>query len=649
MSQAKNLREAVKVLQSYFTNILYSNEKNLDNFIEVIRTNTDIDEVKTFNDLNFSDTVNEIINKACYLVWVNLINSFSTNHPNLNRNLIWNHFFRFYLKGTKTFIKTLEKYENKEENEVENIDNNEISFEVVNKYNNEYDQKNPDYVQMDDKTHFEFVNKPEEISKIISHELKRSIKDSDFDFTFCSNPEDIHNLHLSYVNYIQESLKLAQHYLINNLVNSISLKKFVDVCNLPINQKKLSKMIEKFEKYFTSRDRKTMKFIKSEINKGNFFKFDVDDIELINCDKENPKRTITSLDEFYLFRVVLKMKCISHKLNITFPFFAEIIDISYSIKEDISTKIWKNSTLTNMIYPVNLIDITNNYGYPIANLNYLIDDTIIILQEQDPNKPEKRCEKLLNFIKLNCIEQNLPKLPSEIVIYHKVYDLLITEECSKFLFQDLFKLKENDSVWYTFEINPKFLSLHSFEKWCIEQKLSFDNLYCYNKTKNELVIMCLNYFNHFFKKLIDFYTFLRLKEENQLSEQQKKFLFKQKNNIMSPSIKAYHQKTVENLLPGINKIQLCFWYAELKLIDEIIVYWVNFENVQANFFKHEIFKQDTETNINDQIVEVIETILNYFINCENKIKITNIQLLLKPLSDKNTFADFICKFNINQP
>ena len=68
MSQAKNLREAVKVLQSYFTNILYSNEKNLDNFIEVIRTNTDIDEVKTFNDLNFSDTVNEIINKECYLV-----------------------------------------------------------------------------------------------------------------------------------------------------------------------------------------------------------------------------------------------------------------------------------------------------------------------------------------------------------------------------------------------------------------------------------------------------------------------------------------------------------------------------------------------------------------------------------------------------
>jgi hypothetical protein len=640
MTLNKNQREARKVLQNYFTGILYSNQQNFESLTKLLSINPYLNERNTFNNMNFSDEINEIINKACYLIWNSLIIDFSNLNPSINAtintNLIWNQYFRFYMKGTKTFIKTLENYKAKNK-----YDNEKIKFDYDKKYNNAYEEKSSEYFDSYDEKELQYIDKPEDFTKIISQELIRKSVDSDFDFTFCSNPDDIKNFHLVYGQFIQRSLEIAQQYLRENLLNKRCLQRYVELCNLPDNQKKLKESIKKYMHYFGSKDRKTMKYIVEQIEKNNFLLFDIDDIELSNCDQENLFRTVTEIDEFYLFRVVLKMKCSG--LNITFPFFAELIDISYSIKEDIGRKLWKNSTLNNMIYPVNLIDTFNNFGYPIANLNYLIDDTIFILQEQDPNKPEKRCEKLLNFIRLNCIEQSLPSLPNEIVIFQKIYDLLLKEECSKFLFQDLFKYKDQKDDWITFEINSKFQSLDTFEKWCIEQNLLFENkVECFNKTKNELILVCLRYINNLIDKINDFCNFA--KHSQNLTEYQKNFIHIQKNNFVSPSIRSYHQKYINNLLLLTRKKQLCEWYIELKFIDEIISYWTDFEQISLSKFN--IFLINDQRVINDQLLQVIEIILNFFTSGKNS-KPISIQTLIEPISSKNSFADFIGKFKLN--
>ena len=630
-------RSARKVFQDYFTGLLFSNQQHYEKLVQSTIQNPTLQERDILNHLNFTSYVNKHLNNACYLIWYSLL----LNYPNNDKSLVWNQIFRFYLKGTKTFISILEKYK-KEIQQYNHLSEPQNYTELEDK--NDKDQ----YYYLEDNNQTQELPSSEDFTKVIAQELIKNSKDSDFDFTFCCNPSDIATYHTFHVEMIQKSLDITQRYLQEHLLNDLHLKTFIDLCNLPSNQKKLFESITTYKSYFDSHDRKTMRYIADKISKGQYFHFDIDDIKLINCDIEDPKRTVTDLDEFYLFRVVLKMKC-TENLNITFPFFSELIDISFSIKPDIAKKLWENSTLNNMIHPINLIDEINNYGYPIANLNYLIDDNILILQEQDPNKPAKRCKNLLNFIKLNCIEQNLPELPNEIVIFHKVYDQLMKEDCSTFLFKELFILKNQTSEWITFSVNPKFQSLIEFEKWCVQQNLSFENnILCRSMLKHELVLNCYNYISHFVDKLIIYYQFI--KKSQTPTDNQKLFISKQKNYLVSPSIRNIQLEKAKTFLLHASKKLLCVWYTELKFIDQLMEYWTNFEHIQTQYFiERQIIDPNTSSvEINDQLVKVIQKILGYFMIYERKLTWFSIQKLIEPIKSTNSFADFICKFNVIQ-
>ena len=195
-------REAKKVIQNYLTKILYNNKYN--------------------------NEINNILKNASLIIWKNILDDFFNNieeEYKLDNDFIWEHYQRFYLKGGKATITSLKE-------EIQKYKNNENNFF----YNNQ-------------------------IAKVLLHNIIKYESDSDWDFIFLLNPNQLYDNELIddwkrklYI-YIVE----ANNYIINNFPKKILDELLILVNDINYQQKFLLKDLENNLNYFYSEDRKIAK------------------------------------------------------------------------------------------------------------------------------------------------------------------------------------------------------------------------------------------------------------------------------------------------------------------------------------------------------------------------------------------------------
>jgi hypothetical protein len=427
-------RKAKKVFQNYFTTLLYSKPtiKTLDN-----------GEVKKYD---VGDRINIILKSTCKMIWEKLIERFfykeidTTDIKEQVKNN-WDNYFRFYLKGGKSTLEFIK------------------SISYIDK---EYGETTMDFLPSS--------NHKSNISKAFYYDLINSTDDSDFDFCFVLNPTLMNDS-----NYIRHNRPIAKimknmTYEINGDIKSL-MPDFLELINDVYNQKTiLKRLIEDSIQYFTPKEQEVFKdFIYScDSLKEPYFKFESDIGMFHSYIKALESKVTIPTDTFYLHRLVLPIK-FSDK-SIVFPttdgkLFAECIDISFSKDIKVTEKLWKHTELNSMLRPLYYIDEDYIFSYPIAGLSYQLNDIVVILSENEPNKPQKRCKRLIEQLYFSCMEEKLPEVPSLIHIGKKVYELMKQEGDCKAL-NEIMTFKESINDIYIFELSKSIRNIEDFEVWC---------------------------------------------------------------------------------------------------------------------------------------------------------------------------------------
>lgn len=153
-----------------------------------------------------------------------------------------------------------------------------------------------------------------------------------------------------------------------------------------------------------------------------------------------------------------------------FAMFAELIDVAYQVRN--TEHIWAHSTLEFMQRPVPLVDVLHPTGvvmYPVANLSYLINDTLLIFYERQPSK-------VMRMLYLSCVEQNLAHLPREIKVSKEMWHNINTVADCKELQQLFSFVSADENGFVTLQTSPALQNIDSFEQWCVERKFPFTEL-----------------------------------------------------------------------------------------------------------------------------------------------------------------------------
>jgi len=466
-------RQARKLFQNFFTKLLYSKDSKVQN-------------------VNLSKMANALCEKACTKLWKSFIERFYYDHDiwgnerTLNECVEtgWEHIARIYLKGGKSTLSVIKSI-------LENLK------DVTSK----------------------------NITRAFFMEIRRNTDDSDFDFCFLLNP-----LRFSR-DLIQES-KYILEAIVNHMIEDMreELEKEMMIlllslcndsyyqCRLIYDDIKKGKLIQ----YFTQPEQKILtEFMKdserriqqSSYSEPAFFQFTVDFPLVAGTNKS----VMLDNNSFFLMRIFIPLHFINNEYDSVFrsststisgKLFAECIDISISLTQEENEALWKKTSSDDILRPLKYLDTNHSFNdeeetkesttqffhYPIVDLSYQMNDLLNIVSEATPNKPEKRCRRLIEQLYFSCINEKLPSLPETIRIgetIHKLMNENTKNDCS-----DLHKLirftgeveytNSGQSV-YVYETIEAIRNLDVFEKWCKERSFSLAwESSCSTITKMEL-------------------------------------------------------------------------------------------------------------------------------------------------------------------
>jgi hypothetical protein len=444
--QSEAQRQAKKVFQNYFTSMLYDKEK-------IIIDKNDIYKY------DVSTKMNEIIKSSCSNIWEKIVREYMTNEldpEKTSEDIIvskeWSDYCRFFLKGGKS---TLEY--------IQNIMKEYSKSDSVHKGN---------------------------IAKAFYSQYITDSNDSDFDFCFVLNPDLMDNSNcMRHQRKIAKIIKEERHLLIDKSRDVLPL--LLNHINRPYNQRTiLSKLIRESINEFTDEERVIFNdfLLKCDGLDEPYFKFKLKEVSAVNFDKKGiefiEKKVKLTTDTFYLSRLVIPF---SFEDNFVFPtigdkLFAECIDVSFSIDKEYSKKLWNKTDVNSLLRPLKFLDKKYSFTFPVIGIDYQLNknsaDTIssdciglvVILSEETPNKPIKRCRRFIEQLYFNCVEEKLPSLPKDIFIGKSVYTLMKEEnECT--LLDNIITFKKEVNDMYLFELKEEFMDLSKFEKWCMSSNV----------------------------------------------------------------------------------------------------------------------------------------------------------------------------------
>jgi hypothetical protein len=435
-------RKAKKVFQNYFTSILYEKPSIIVSEKDEVKKN------------NVSERINSILKNSSMRIWGEIINAFYSQYKddnNTSKDCVkkgWDEHCRFYLKGGKStmeFIKSIIYTEN---------EGGAVSLGFMPS-----------------------TNHKSNIAKAFYQELSYNTDDSDYDFCFVVNPSLLNTERNE--NFIPFNRKLhkiikAEKNILEEEIKGI-FSDLLERINSSYNQKtKLKTLVKESYDYFTSSEKAVFdEFLSNTLNEPyfNFIggKSYIDYVE---------KKVVIPTDTFFLHRLIIPFNFENEIM--TFPtidnkLFAECIDVSFSGIKEVTEKLWKHTELNNILRPLIHLDDISNFSYPVAGLHYQLNDIVVILSEQNPNKPQKRCKRLIEQLYFSCMEENLPSLPSTIHIGKTVYNLMKEEgDCN--ILNDIMTFKKQikikDEIVYVFEVNESIKNIENFELWCRKSKYS---------------------------------------------------------------------------------------------------------------------------------------------------------------------------------
>jgi len=415
-------RQARKVFQNYFTTLLYEKPSIL------------LSESGNVKSYNIADYINKELKESSKRIWSKVIDHFYDVYKDDNNTIQdvvkkgWEEYCRLYLKGGKSTLEFIKS--------------------ALDSYKSGSNKGN--------------------IAKALYHDLKYNTDDSDYDFCFVLNPALLTDSNYIRINRKLQKIIKEEKFLIN--ISPI-IPDLLERINSPFNQKKiLKKLVLESYHYFTPEEQNLFdEFLRQcdNINES-YFNFTQKDT-LIDFIEKKVKLTT---DTFFLHRLVIPFKFVDEKFN--FPtvkdkLYAECIDISFSSIKEVTEKLWNKTDLNNILRPLLYLDKEHTFNYPIVGLHYQLSDIVIILSEQNPNKPQKRCKRLIEQLYFSCMEEKLPELPSIINIGKSVYELMQQEgECealNKILtFEKSITIKEEEV--YVFKLNDSIRDIEKFELWC---------------------------------------------------------------------------------------------------------------------------------------------------------------------------------------
>ena len=439
-----------KVFQNYFTNVLYNRinfRANIDRVLAL--KNEDIEPHEHFQP--YFEVCNRIWNEACSFLWQSIFNSF---YPNVHWSQKWSH-FRFFLKGGKSqYNKLVDLAKEKPiDSRHWNIQRDDTEYDTI---------PEPD----------PFMRTPN-IAAVLASEMLPKIKNSDFDFTFVINPDFLISSQydtdeiLARLNYEMANCAARCVQLFNE--NSQSLQEFVNAVNAPENLKNLWVAVDDVLTNLST-ERVSDELREILTTKRSEIKFTLDSPQIKFF---KPSRPIIN-NSIYLFRIVVPILSGVPELDDRggfFSMFAEGIDVAWAISLEERQSLWDHSGFAFMDRPIPLVERNFNprFGYPVANLAYLIQDTLVIFLETNPSKPEKRCEAFLRMLYLSCVEQKLKAFPRYIKVSNEVWSLLNTSpQCQQLL--QLFMLQSRDEFTVTLKVSSALQNIDEFESWCMEKK-----------------------------------------------------------------------------------------------------------------------------------------------------------------------------------
>lgn len=447
-------------------------------------------------------------------------NIYNTIYKNKSFSDEWQNNKRFYLKGGKSLNKLIKKLE--KENIFESITKDLKYLNKINGKQNLFDselskQSNTDY----DFTLLFNPIKSEFLNKINEDNLHDYLKKYEIDLVEIMNEEasklNVNETFIKFKNGFTSSLNQKINDLIPKLKNTIEeIKKF-------INSKETDKLDYKeyIKEYLQLKIIQIENFIlKIENNK---IKFSDPVVEVSygfypiiiygSIDQDTKKQNIS---KFLLYRMKLSYKingqelykinqdiknfvikkCTNQSYNDLenkFPFsniFGELIDIGVSIgDENRQQKLWNSSDINYLLRP--LIGLDNNYAkneyqivynYPCADLKYQFKDIVSIFNFDKPQKLEKRCKRVIEYLKMICLTNDYPDLVKIFISPELKYELDNNKNGSCDEMTELLKLLQDPSVriinnYYIFDtkiIKNYFPNLCQ-NKFKISMSLNIDN------------------------------------------------------------------------------------------------------------------------------------------------------------------------------
>jgi hypothetical protein len=535
-------RQARKIFQNYFTKCLY-------------------DKKRTININYNSEPINNAIKDSCKNIWENIINLYigtsELNMEKTSKEIIvserWSEYIRFFLKGGNSTIEYI----------------NNILLNT-----NENSQKR-------------------NIAKAFYTQFINSSNSSDYDFCFLIHPDCLKDA-IRQQRKLGKILKEEKFNLRDKIKDDIN--KYIDYINSPYIQVLfLKRLVEESIKEFQPDEQIIFQdFLNKcdELTEPYFkFKLSNDIVKFIETKVKLPH------DTFYLNRLVIPIE-FEREYNLPTvkdKLFAECIDISFSIDKEVTENLWKKTDINNILRPLNGLDkiIDKGYSFPIIGLDYRLNDIVIILAENYPNKPEKRCKRFIEQLYFSCVEEKLPRLPDEIFIGISVYELMQTESDCKSL-NEILTFEEKVKDAYRFTLNEQFKDITKFELWCRNTKFSDISL--------SWESMCN----------IDFVS----KEELKL-------------RVMSICDNEFNLKVNNEYMNSYSKSYLCYLYKHLLLISFILNIVDDHEFRFLSLFNDtwriigkndikEFIKNNSENDIRNKVKEVIQYYLkkhpldNYF-------------------------------------
>ena len=426
-------REDRRVFQKYLTKLLYNNTR--------IPINNICDELSR-----------DIWQFIAENVFVHFL---KTHTPSFLRRLgtkemqnqyVWETYCRFYLKGNKATLKWIR-------DQVAIHDKNKDSMYRVL---------------------LEVIYK-----SVLHHEA-----DSDFDFSLVIHPDQvdyetdgrvIHWLLIECMTQCKEKL--------SDLFVGRYIDEFVQTANSFFTQQRLGllKSLQDVDESFLDEIQKQeLDQCISKLTSGQALTFSFVGAKESHIDFDKPIDTGT--DQFLLYRLFLQCECAEAPNLFRLKQFAECVDISISLNGVYNLELWGHSSLDDMEVPVHLLheeaeldgedDLHGTrWDYPIVSLQYQLNDAIAMFAEDTPTKPEKRCERFIDQMRIFCVREQKPNLPDEITVSEPVFRTIMDPNSSCYDLNQVFSVHQILPSGFV-KMNPKphLQTLEHFEGWCRNQR-----------------------------------------------------------------------------------------------------------------------------------------------------------------------------------